>query len=94
MSNRTSDMPDSGIPSGPIEEKWTKHKMDSRLINPANKRKYSIIVVGSGLAGGAAAATLSELGYKVKCFLLPGQPTARPQHRGARRNQCGEELPK
>ncbi len=59
---------DSKIPSGPIEQKWSKHKMDSKLINPANKRKYSIIVVGSGLAGGAAAATLAELGYQVKCF--------------------------
>ncbi|MBC8125659.1 MAG: FAD-binding protein, partial [Gloeobacteraceae cyanobacterium ES-bin-144] len=59
---------DSKIPSGPLEQKWSKHKMESKLINPANKRKFSIIVVGSGLAGGAAAATLSELGYQVKCF--------------------------
>ncbi len=65
---------DSKIPSGPIEQKWSKHKMDSKLINPANKRKYSIIVVGSGLAGGAAAATLSELGYKVKCFCYQDSP--------------------
>ena len=57
---------DSKIPDGPIEEKWTKHKMDSKLINPANKRKYTVIVVGSGLAGGAAAASLSEMGYHVK----------------------------
>jgi len=67
-------MPDACIPSGPIDEKWTKHKMDSRLINPANKRKYSIIVVGSGLAGGAAAASLSELGYRVKCFCYQDSP--------------------
>ena len=70
----TSSLPDSAIPDGPIDEKWTKHKMDSPLINPANKRKYNIIVVGSGLAGGAAAATLSELGYKVKCFCYQDTP--------------------
>ena len=64
----------SGIPSGPIEQKWSKHKMDSKLINPANKRKFSIIVVGSGLAGGAAAATLAELGYQVKCFCYQDSP--------------------
>ncbi|MBM3864049.1 MAG: fumarate reductase/succinate dehydrogenase flavoprotein subunit [Verrucomicrobia bacterium] len=65
---------DSKIPSGPLDQKWSKHKMDSRLINPANKRKYSIIVVGSGLAGGASAATLSELGYQVKCFCYQDSP--------------------
>ena len=64
----------SAIPSGPLDQKWTKHKMDSRLINPANKRKFSIIVVGSGLAGGAAAATMAELGYKVKCFCYQDSP--------------------
>ena len=64
----------SAIPSGPLDQKWTKHKMESRLINPTNKRKYSIIVVGSGLAGGAAAATLSELGYGVKCFCYQDSP--------------------
>lgn len=65
---------DSKIPSGPLEQKWSKHKMDSKLINPANKRKFSIIVVGSGLAGGAAAATLAELGYQVKCFCYQDSP--------------------
>lgn len=64
----------SSIPDGPIAEKWTNHKNNSKLINPANKRKYSIIVVGSGLAGGAAAATLSELGYQVKCFCYQDSP--------------------
>jgi len=59
---------DSKIPDGPLEQKWSKHKMDSKLINPANKRKFTILVVGSGLAGGSAAATLAELGYQVKCF--------------------------
>lgn len=65
---------DSKIPSGPLEQKWSKHKMDSKLINPANKRKFSVIVVGSGLAGGAAAASLSELGYQVKCFCYQDSP--------------------
>lgn len=65
---------DSKIPAGPLEQKWSKHKMDSKLINPANKRKFNIIVVGSGLAGGSAAATLSELGYQVKCFCYQDSP--------------------
>jgi len=65
---------DGNIPSGPLDQKWSKHKIESKLINPANKRKFKIIVVGSGLAGGAAAATLSELGYKVKCFCYQDSP--------------------
>jgi succinate dehydrogenase / fumarate reductase, flavoprotein subunit len=65
---------DSKIPSGPLEQKWSKHKMDSKLINPANKRKFTVIVVGSGLAGGAAAASLSEMGYQVKCFCYQDSP--------------------
>lgn len=65
---------DSKIPEGPIEQKWTKAKFNYKLVNPANKRKYSIIVVGSGLAGGAAAATLGELGYNVKCFCYQDSP--------------------
>jgi succinate dehydrogenase / fumarate reductase, flavoprotein subunit len=59
---------DSKIPSGPIAEKWDKHRFDMKLINPANKRKYSVIVVGTGLAGASAAASLAELGYKVTAF--------------------------
>ncbi|MDF1812284.1 MAG: fumarate reductase/succinate dehydrogenase flavoprotein subunit [Verrucomicrobiales bacterium] len=64
----------SAIPSGDLAEKWTKYKATAPLINPANKRKFSVIVVGSGLAGGAAAATLSELGYQVKCFCYQDSP--------------------
>jgi succinate dehydrogenase / fumarate reductase flavoprotein subunit len=71
---RQSDTPDARIPSGPLATKWSRHKMDSRLINPANRRKYHIIVVGSGLAGAAAAATLSEQGYKVSCFCYQDSP--------------------
>ncbi len=64
----------SRIPSGPLAEKWDKHRFEMKLVNPANKRKYSVIVVGSGLAGGAAAATLGELGYNVKCFCFQDSP--------------------
>src|SRR6516165_6730128 len=65
---------DSKIPSGPLEKKWKKHRTESRLVSPNNKRKFDIIVVGSGLAGGAAAASLSELGYNVKCFCFQDSP--------------------
>src|SRR5476651_40790 len=64
----------SRIPDGPIEKKWDKHRFDLKLVNPANKRKYKVIVVGSGLAGGAAAATLAELGYDVACFCFQDSP--------------------
>jgi succinate dehydrogenase / fumarate reductase flavoprotein subunit len=62
------------IPSGPIERKWEKHRFDMKLVNPANKRRYTVIVVGTGLAGGAAAASLSELGYRVKAFCFQDSP--------------------
>ncbi|MEZ4385092.1 MAG: FAD-binding protein, partial [Nannocystaceae bacterium] len=62
------------IPSGPISEKWDKHRFELKLVNPANKRKFRIIVVGSGLAGGSAAATLAELGYDVDCFCFQDSP--------------------
>jgi len=65
---------ESRIPSGPLDQKWTKHKAESRLVNPANKRKYEIIVVGAGLAGASAAATLAELGYGVSCFVFHDSP--------------------
>jgi succinate dehydrogenase / fumarate reductase flavoprotein subunit len=62
------------IPAGPLAEKWNQHKFDIKLVNPANKRKYTILVVGSGLAGASAAATLSELGYRIKCFCFQDSP--------------------
>jgi len=65
---------DSKIPEGPLAEKWTKHKFNLKLVNPANKRKYDIIVVGTGLAGGAAAASFGELGYNVKAFCYQDSP--------------------
>jgi len=64
----------SRIPSGPIEQKWDTHRFEMKLVNPANKRKYTVIVVGTGLAGGSAAATLSELGYNVLCFSFHDSP--------------------
>ncbi len=69
-----SSVLNSNVPAGPLADKWTNHKRDSKLINPKNKRKYSVIVVGSGLAGSAAAASLAELGYKVKCFCFQDSP--------------------
>jgi hypothetical protein len=65
---------DAKIPAGPLDTKWSRHKSNIRLVNPANKRKYDVIVVGAGLAGASAAATLSELGYKVKCFIYHDSP--------------------
>src|SRR5947207_10169485 len=65
---------DSKAPSGPIETRWEKHRFNLKLVNPANKRKYTIIVVGTGLAGGSAAASLAELGYRVKCFCFQDSP--------------------
>ena len=62
------------IPTGPLAAKWNKHRFEMKLVNPANKRKNTIIVVGSGLAGAAGAATMSELGYNVKCFCFQDSP--------------------
>jgi succinate dehydrogenase / fumarate reductase flavoprotein subunit len=65
---------DSKIPSGPIEQKWDRSRFEMKLVNPANKRKYNIIMVGSGLAGASGAASLGELGYNVKCFCFQDSP--------------------
>jgi succinate dehydrogenase / fumarate reductase flavoprotein subunit len=65
---------DSKIPAGPLTQKWDNHKFAMKLVNPANKRKFDVIVVGSGLAGASAAATMAELGYQVKCFCFQDSP--------------------
>jgi succinate dehydrogenase / fumarate reductase flavoprotein subunit len=65
---------ESKIPGGPIAEKWTRHKFEMKLVNPANKRKFTVIVVGTGLAGASAAASLGELGYNVKSFCIQDSP--------------------
>src|SRR6266513_700283 len=65
---------DAKIPSGPLDQKWRSHRDHSRLVSPNNRRTFEIIVVGSGLAGGSAAATLGELGYRVKCFCFQDSP--------------------
>src|SRR5258708_38394650 len=65
---------DSKAPSGPLAAKWDNHKFDIKLVNPANKRKFEVLVVGTGLAGASAAASLAELGYKVKCFCFQDSP--------------------
>ena len=65
---------DAKVPEGPLADKWSRHKDHSRLINPNNRRKFELIIIGSGLAGGSAAATLGELGYRVKCFCYQDSP--------------------
>ncbi|HKG23722.1 MAG TPA: FAD-dependent oxidoreductase, partial [Blastocatellia bacterium] len=65
---------DAKTPSGPLADRWSKYRQEAKLVNPANKRKFDILVVGSGLAGASAAATLAELGYNVKCFCFQDSP--------------------
>ena len=65
---------ESRVPNGPLAEKWSKHKNDIRLVNPANKRNIDIIVIGTGLAGASASASLAELGYNVKTFCYQDSP--------------------
>src|SRR6478736_693001 len=65
---------DSKVPAGPLEKKWDEHKGHLKLVNPNNKRKFTVLVVGSGLAGASAAASLAELGYEVRCFCFQDSP--------------------
>ena len=74
MVRVASDTLNSRVPDGPLQQKWDKHLFDMKLVNPSNKRKFSVIVVGTGLAGGAAAASLGELGYNVKSFCFQDSP--------------------
>src|SRR5688500_1855803 len=64
----------SNAPTGPIEKRWEQHRFDMKLVNPANKRKFEVIVVGPGLAGGAGASALADLGYNVKAFCYQDSP--------------------
>ena len=64
----------ANIPEGPMAEKWTRHKFGVKLVNPSNKRKYKVLVVGTGLAGASAAATMAELGYQVESFTYSDTP--------------------
>ena len=65
---------DGKVPSGPLESKWDQHRFDMKLVNPANRRKHTVIVVGTGLAGASASATLGELGYNVLSFTILDSP--------------------
>src|SRR6478672_13624936 len=65
---------DPKVPPGPLDQKWTRFQFEGKLVNPANKRKFTVIVVGTGLAGAAAAASLAELGYNVSCFCIHDSP--------------------
>lgn len=74
MVRVASETLNSRVPEGPVDEVWDKHRFNMKLVNPANKRKFTVIVVGTGLAGGAAAASLAELGYNVKSFCFQDSP--------------------
>src|SRR3954454_16595112 len=65
---------DGKVPAGPVATKWDRHRFDMKLVNPANKRKYKVLVVGTGLAGASAAASLAELGYQVETFCFQDSP--------------------
>ena len=65
---------DAQIPSGPLDKKWDRYQLEMKLVSPANKRKFDVIVVGTGLAGASAAASLAELGYTVSCFCFQDSP--------------------
>lgn len=74
MPKFTEPVLDAGVPDGPIHEKWDRRLFEMKLVNPSNKRKFNIIVVGSGLAGASAAATMAELGYNIQCFCYQDSP--------------------
>ncbi len=86
-------MLDSKIPGGPLAEKWDRHRFESKLVNPANRRKYTVIVVGTGLAGASAAVVARRARLQRPELLHPGQPAPRAQHRRAGRHQRRQELP-
>ena len=83
---------DTKAPGGPLEERWGTRKFEARIANPANRRRLSIIVVGTGLAGASAAATLGEAGYVVKSFCYQDSPAPRALDRRPGRHQRGQEL--
>jgi len=82
---------DARIPAGPLEKKWHHFLLDAKLVNPANKRKFDVIVVGSGLAGASAAASLASLATKSSAFATR-QRSSSPQHRRPGRHQRRQEL--
>lgn len=84
---------DSKIPAGPLAEKWSKHKADIKVVSPANKRKLDIIVIGTGLGGASAAASLGDLGYNVKVFCISDSPRRAHSIAAQGRYQCCEKLP-
>ena len=83
---------DARIPSGPLEDKWQNFLDHCKLVNPNNKRKHTVLVVGTGLAGASAAASLAELGYNVKAFLYSGFGATCPQYCRPGWYQCCKEL--
>ena len=83
----------SKIPNGPLAQKWDTHRFDSKLVNPANRRKFSIIVVGTGLAGASAAATLAEQGYRVQAFCISDSPRRAHSIAAQRWHKCRQKLP-
>ena len=93
MNMNTSRVLDSKVPSGPIADKWDTYKSDMKLVNPNNKRKFKVLVVGTGLAGASAAATLAELGYQVEAFTFHDSPR-RAHSIAAQGGINAEELPR
>jgi hypothetical protein len=92
ISNFLFDMVESKTPEGILDQKWTDYKGHCKLVNPSNKRKLEVIVVGTGLAGASAAASLGELGYKVRFILFPGFTTPCSFHCCPGWDQCSKKL--